>query len=92
MLEVTGATTFNLSVPVVTKTNADTFEQPDYDDENSIDDDVSSHFSSHDDERSKASSENRSNEFMEYEVTGLLADTAYRYVVFLTRIADERML
>ena len=84
VLEVTGTTTFTVNVPASIKNSMDFLDSHDFDDEYSMDDDVSSHFSSHDDERSKASLESRSHDYMEHEVTGLQADTAYRYFsVFL---------
>ena len=81
MLEVTGPTTFSVTVPATSK-SVDSSVCHDYDDDYSVDDDVSSHLSSHDDERSKASPENRSHDYMEHEVSGLLADTAYRFCIF----------
>ena len=83
MLEVTGPTTFSVTVPVTSK-SVDSSVCHDYDDGFSVDDDVSSHLSSHDDDRVKASAENRSHDYMDHEVNGLLADTAYRFVYLST--------
>ena len=80
VLEVTGPTTFSVAVPVTPK-SIDGSDSHDYDDERSVDDDdVSSHLSSHDGDKFKAMPESRSHEYMEHEIPGLLADTAYRSV------------
>eukprot|EP00795_Rhopilema_esculentum_P016377 gene16377-7779_t len=79
VLEVTGGTNFSVTVPVAMQSTTDLSERASVDDDDaSLDDDVGSHFSFRDDERSKASNESRSQEYMEHEVAGLLADTAYR--------------
>ncbi len=71
VLEVTGTATSTLTVPLTTSNDSCSEF-----DELSMDDDSSSLFSSHEGDRPK--SENQNREFMEYDVTGLLADTAYR--------------
>ena len=78
VLEVAGATTFTITVPIAANSDCHD-DHADDEDGMSVDDDVSSHYCCHDDDRSKTSVESRSHEFMEHEVTGLLADTAYRY-------------
>ena len=84
---MTGSSSFNVTVPVASR-SIDGSECHDDDDNDAdgagsdnypFDDDISSHLSSHDDEKVKMLPDNRRHDYMEHEVSGLLADTAYRF-------------
>lgn len=87
ILEVTGPSTFNVAVPVTSRSidGSDCHDDDGGDgdgtsgDDYPFDDDISSHLSSHDGEKVKTFPDNRRHDYMEHEVSGLLADTAYRF-------------
>ena len=81
MLEVTGVNTTVISVPIPLQKTRESFDEESEKDELSEDENVED-FVEEDNDSSETEQSTHSlksdSEYMEFEVTGLLADTAYR--------------